>query len=138
MTKGYHNYRGRGGRQKRLLAVVLVLFAANQADFFTVYGPQSIFNQVITLCIAALGQTVIVLTSGIDLSVGNLIIFTNCVAATIYMPVTNALGGSIVVGGAATIVIVLLVGVQAVIEWLICGVVASAVTLPVRKYLKLN
>ena len=80
-----------------VLAVVLVLFAANQADFFTVYGPQSIFNQVITLCIAALGQTVIVLTSGIDLSVGNLIIFTNCVAATIYMPVTNALGGSIVV-----------------------------------------
>ena len=50
-----------------VLAVVLVLFAANQADFFTVYGPQSIFNQVITLCIAALGQTVIVLTSGIDL-----------------------------------------------------------------------
>lgn len=34
--------------------------------------------------------------------------------------------------------IVLLVGVQAVIEWLICGVVASAVTVPVRKYLKLN
>lgn len=34
--------------------------------------------------------------------------------------------------------IVALVGVQAVIEWLICGVVASAVTLPVRKYLKLN
>lgn len=96
-----------------VLLVVLVLFAANQADFFTVYGPQSIFNQVITLCIAALGQTVIILTSGIDLSVGNLIIFTNCVAATIYMPVTNALGGSIVVGGAATIVIVLLIGVLA-------------------------
>ena len=34
--------------------------------------------------------------------------------------------------------IVLLVGVQAVIECLICGLVASAVTLPVRKYLKLN
>lgn len=96
-----------------VLAVVLVLFAANQADFFTVYGPQSIFNQVITLCIAALGQTVIILTSGIDLSVGNLIIFTNCVAATIFMPVTNALGGSIVVGGAATIVIVLCIGVLA-------------------------
>ena len=31
-----------------VLLVVLVLFAANQADFFTVYGPQSIFNQVIT------------------------------------------------------------------------------------------
>lgn len=96
-----------------VLFVVLVLFASNQADFFTVYGPQSIFNQVITLCIAALGQTVIILTSGIDLSVGSLIIFTNCVAATIFMPVTNALGGSIIAGGAATIVIVLLIGVLA-------------------------
>ena len=38
----------------------------------------------------------------------------------------------------AFVFIVLLVGVQAVIEWLICGVVASAVTVPVRKYLKLN
>ncbi len=96
-----------------VLAVVLVLFASNQADFFTVYGPQSIFNQVITLCVAALGQTVIILTAGIDLSVGSLIIFTNCVAATIFMPVTNALGGSIVAGGIGTIVIVLLIGVAA-------------------------
>lgn len=96
-----------------VLLVVLVLFASNQADFFTIYGPQSIFNQVITLCIASLGQTVIILTSGIDLSVGNLIIFTNCVAATIFMPVANALGGSVVVGGIATIVLVLLIGVVA-------------------------
>ena len=94
-----------------VLAVVLVLFAFNQADFFTLYGPQSIFNQVITLCVASLGQTVIILTSGIDLSVGNLIIFSNCVAATIYMPVTNMLGGSILLGGIATVVIVLLIGV---------------------------
>lgn len=96
-----------------VLAIVLVLFAANQADFFSVYGPQSIFNQVITLCVASLGQTVIILTSGIDLSVGSLIIFTNCVAATIFMPVTNLLGGSIALGGAATIVIVLAIGVLA-------------------------
>lgn len=96
-----------------VLAVVLVLFAFNQADFFTVYGPQSIFNQVITLCVASLGQTVIILTSGIDLSVGNLIIFSNCVAATIYMPVTNMLGGSILLGGIATVAIVLLIGVLA-------------------------
>lgn len=34
--------------------------------------------------------------------------------------------------------IVLLVGVQAVIEWVICCLVAGAVTLPVRKFLKLN
>ena len=34
--------------------------------------------------------------------------------------------------------IVLLVGVQAVIEWVTCCLVAGAVSLPVRKYLKLN
>lgn len=96
-----------------VLFVVLVLFAANQADFFTVYGPQSIFNQVITLCIAALGQTVIILTSGIDLSVGSLIIFTNCVAATIFAPVTEAMNGSLVGGSVVTILIVLLIGVLA-------------------------
>ena len=34
--------------------------------------------------------------------------------------------------------IVLLVGVQAIFEWVICCVVAGAVSLPVRKYLKMN
>ena len=34
--------------------------------------------------------------------------------------------------------VVLLVGVQAVIEWCVCCVVAGAVALPVRKYLKTN
>ena len=34
--------------------------------------------------------------------------------------------------------IVLCVGVQAVVEWVICCLVAGAVTLPVRKFLKLN
>ena len=34
--------------------------------------------------------------------------------------------------------VVLFVGVQAVIEWALCCVVAGAVTVPVRKFLKLN
>ena len=34
--------------------------------------------------------------------------------------------------------IVLLVGVQAIFEWVLCCVVAGAVSLPVRKYLKMN
>ncbi len=34
--------------------------------------------------------------------------------------------------------IVLLVGVQAIFEWVICCLVAGAVSLPVRKYLKMN
>lgn len=34
--------------------------------------------------------------------------------------------------------VVMFVGVQAVIEWVICCLVSGAVTVPVRKYLKLN
>ena len=34
--------------------------------------------------------------------------------------------------------VVLLVGVQAIFEWVICCLVAGAVSLPVRKYLKMN
>ena len=34
--------------------------------------------------------------------------------------------------------IVLLVGVQAIFEWVLCCVVAGALSLPVRKYLKMN
>ena len=40
--------------------------------------------------------------------------------------------------GNALMFIVLCVGVQAIIEWVICCLVAGAVTLPVRKFLKLN
>ena len=44
------------------------------------------------------------------------------------------------VKGAATpfMFVVLLVGVQAIFEWVICCLVAGAVSLPVRKYLKMN
>ena len=38
----------------------------------------------------------------------------------------------------ALMFIVLLVGVQAVVEWCVCCVVAGAVSLPVRRYLKLK
>jgi ribose transport system permease protein len=100
--------------------VILALFASNQADFFTRYGPQSIFNQIITLCIASLGQTIIILTAGIDLSIGTLIIFTNCVAATIMRTFINLFGGSIVLGGITTCVIVIIIGA-------LCGLFNGAV-----------
>ena len=93
-----------------VLLVVLMLFASNQADFLTKYGPQSIFNQIITLCIASLGQTLIIITGGIDLSIGSLVIFTNCIAATIMRPVIDLFGGSILAGSIATIAIVFVCG----------------------------
>jgi len=95
-----------------IMLVVLVLFAANQNDFFTRYGPQSIFNQMITLAIAALAQTLVVLTSGIDLSVGAMIGLTNSIAATIMDPMAQFAGGKLA-GVLLTMVIVLATGALA-------------------------
>jgi ribose transport system permease protein len=103
-----------------VLLVVFTLFASNQADFLTRYGPQSIFNQIITLCIASLGQTFIIITGGIDLSVGSLIIFSNCIAATIMRPAIDTFGGSVLAGGIATTCIVLACAA-------LCGLINGAV-----------
>lgn len=78
-----------------IMTIMLFLFAFSQKDFLTKYGPQSIFNQVITLCLAAFGQTIIIITSGVDLSIGFLIIFLNCVAATIMQPCIDFAGSNL-------------------------------------------
>jgi ribose transport system permease protein len=95
-----------------ILLIILVLFASNQNDFFTRYGPQSIFNQVITLAVASLSQTIVVLTGGIDLSVGAMIGLTNSIAATIMDPVSLAVGHQ-GLGIVLTVLIVLAVGAAA-------------------------
>jgi ribose transport system permease protein len=95
-----------------IMIVVFILFAFNQADFFTRFGLQSIFNQVITLSVAALAQTMIILTSGIDLSIGAIMGLTNSIAATIMAPVIAAVGVEWL-GIAITCFIVLLVGTLA-------------------------
>jgi ribose transport system permease protein len=95
-----------------ILLIVLILFASDQNDFFTRYGPQSIFNQVITLAIASLAQTLVILTSGIDLSIGAIIGLTNSITATIMDKMIVATGSE-GIGIFVTIVIVLAVGALA-------------------------
>ncbi|WP_180955278.1 ABC transporter permease [Peribacillus deserti] len=92
-----------------ILLLILVLFALNQNDFFTRYGPQSIFNQVITLSIASLAQTLTVLTKGIDLSIGSMIGLTNSIAATYMEPISQK-AGSQAAGILLTVIIVLAAG----------------------------
>lgn len=69
------------------------------------FGPAqvtSIANQGTTLVIAGMGQTIVILTGGVDLSVGSVVALTNSIAATIM----GASGGSVLL----TVVAVLLVG----------------------------
>jgi ribose transport system permease protein len=93
-----------------VLLIVFILFASNQRDFFTKYGPQSIFNQVITLCIVAFGQFLVVLTGGIDLSVGSMVAVCNCFIAQM-MSYLIAGMGSQPAGIGATVISCILVGI---------------------------
>jgi ribose transport system permease protein len=75
------------------------------------FGPAqatSIANQGATLAIAGMGQTIVILTGGVDLSVGPVVALTNSVAATIM----GESGGSVLL----TVLVVLLIGA-------LCGLV---------------
>ena len=92
-----------------VLIVVFVLFASNQKDFFTKYGPQSIFNQVITLCMVSFGQFLVILTGGIDVSVGSMVAVCNCVIAQYMSSIIN-ISGNPLLGMILTVVLCLGVG----------------------------
>ena len=92
-----------------IMVLIVVVFAAMQNDFLTKYGPQSMFNQVITLCIAVFAQTIIIVNSEIDLSLGAAIGLTNAVAAMTMQPLIDTVGNA-VFGVSLTVVLVILVG----------------------------
>jgi ribose transport system permease protein len=85
-----------------MLVLYLVLFGVSRAAFPGTFELTSTVNNALPLVFAALGQTLVVLTGGIDLSVGGMMDLTNGLAAT-HM---QASLGSVVLWS----VIVLLVG----------------------------
>jgi len=82
--------------------VMFTIYAANQPAGFNANVATTAANKGVLLAIVAMAQTLVVLTSGIDLSVGMVMILANCLAS------------SIVVGSTLTttigVVVVLLVG----------------------------
>ena len=89
-------------------------FAARHGQL-SVFSITAVFNNPMPLLIAAVGQTFVVLTGGIDLSVGSIISLTNSLAA-VHMPdsVPGVLGWSgiiLIIGGMAGAVNGILVAV---------------------------
>ena len=66
-----------------VMGLYYVAYAGSHGQL-SVFSVTSIFNNTMPLLIAAVGQTCVVLTGGIDLSVGSIISLTNSVAA-VYM-----------------------------------------------------
>lgn len=92
-----------------IMLVVVVLYISSQESFFSAYGIKSTFDQFLTLTFAALAQTLVILTGGIDLSVGSVIGLTNTITAFAMMPIAHAVGNDIL-GMILTIIICLATG----------------------------
>ena len=101
---------------------VYVIFALLRPDeFFTFYNFKTILTQSVIVGIAALGMTLVIISGGIDLSVGSQIALGTVAIAV----VLNAVGaGAAEVGGTASLLAVA-AGIGACA---LCGVVIGAIT----------
>ena len=66
-----------------LFLVMFVIYVGNHPAGFTANVVQTAANKGVLLALVAMAQTMVVLTAGIDLSVGMIFIFTSCLASYI-------------------------------------------------------
>src|SRR6266508_2105092 len=64
-----------------VLLVVLVLWRRSQVDDFGAFEIRTITAGAMSLAFLAMAQAVVVISGGIDLSVGAMLVFTNCLSA---------------------------------------------------------
>ena len=120
--------------QKSLIAllVLIAVVSTMSPNFFTVNNLFNILQQTSVNAIMAVGMTLVILTSGIDLSVGSLLALTGAVAASIVGIEVNALVAVLALGaaiGAVTGVIVARGRVQAFIATLVMMLLLRGVTM---------
>ena len=123
--------------QKSLIAllVLIAIVSTMSPNFFTVNNMLNILQQTSVNAIMAVGMTLVILTSGIDLSVGSLLALTGAVAASLVGMEVNALvavAAALALGaaiGAVTGTIVAKGRVQAFIATLVMMLLLRGVTL---------
>src|SRR5918992_3646519 len=85
-----------------IFVVMFIIYTANHPAGLTANVVQTASNKGVLLALVAMAQTLVVITAGIDLSVGMIFTLTNCVASWIVVgePWQVALGcaGTLLVG----------------------------------------
>ena len=122
--------------QKSLIALLLLIVVVStlSPNFFTLNNIFNILQQTSVNAIMAVGMTLVILTSGIDLSVGSLLALTGAVAASMVGADVNALVavvGALALGaaiGGVTGVIIAKGKVQAFIATLVMMLLLRGVT----------
>jgi ribose transport system permease protein len=119
--------------------VMFAVYVANHPAGLNVNVATTAANKGVLLAIVAMAQTLVVLTSGIDLSAGMVMVLANCLASTIAVgsPLTTALGAAAVllVGcacGAVNALIVILGRLQPIVATIATGSVYYGVALALR------
>jgi ribose transport system permease protein len=119
--------------------VMFTIYAANHPAGFNANVATTAANKGVLLAIVAMAQTLVVLTSGIDLSVGMVMILANCLASSIVVgsPLTTALGtlGVLLVGclcGAINGLIVIFGRLQPIVTTIATGAVYYGAALALR------
>lgn len=116
-----------GGEAQRLgivlLAVVLFAsFSATSPDFSSRANVNNIMIQISVLAIVSIGQTVVMLLRGIDLSVGSVVLFSSVVMSALsvnqHVPLVPAIGAAFLLSlliGCVNGVLTALVGIEPII-----------------------
>lgn len=122
--------------QKSLIALLILIAVVSSIspNFFTLNNIFNILQQTSVNAIMAVGMTLVILTSGIDLSVGSLLALTGAVAASMVGADVNAIvavAGALVLGaaiGGVTGIIIAKGKVQAFIATLVMMLLLRGVT----------
>ena len=120
--------------------VMFAIYAANHPVGLNANVATTAANKGVLLAIVAMAQTLVVLTSGIDLSVGMVLVLSNCLASSIVVgsPLMTAVGvlGVLCAGclcGAINGLIVIYGRLQPIVTTIATGAVFYGIALAIRR-----
>ena len=124
-----------------IFVVMFVIYVSNHPAGFNANVVQTAANKGVLLAFVAMAQTLVVITAGIDLSVGMTFTLTNCLASWIVVgaPLETALGVVGVLGagaacGAINGVIVIIGRLQPIVTTIATGAIYFGIALALRPY----
>ena len=107
------------------LAVLVVILSILRPNFLSAFNLFNVMRQISFIGILAVGMTFVILTAGIDLSVGSLLAFSGIVCATVAKGSRSLLEGGVTDSGGAR---VLLAALAAILVGMLIGLLQGSLT----------
>ncbi|MFK0278648.1 ABC transporter permease [Ensifer sp. NPDC090286] len=124
-----------------IFVVMFIIYTANHPAGFTANVIQTAANKGVLLAFVAMAQTMVVITAGIDLSVGMIFLLTNCLASWLVVgsPLETAFGVAVVLAvgascGAINGAIVIYGRLQPIVATIATGAIYFGLALLLRPF----